>query len=124
MGVLDGKRALIMGVANKRSIAWGIASAMRREGAQLAFTHPGDQRLLDNLNELVAIRNQLAHGGTGVTVRKSEVTRFRTYVVGFARGVLNRVRPLRSAFDVRVGCGFAHVVHRQRETAFHRVERN
>jgi enoyl-[acyl-carrier protein] reductase I len=54
MGVLDGKKALIMGVANKRSIAWGIASAMSREGAQLAFTHPGDERLLGNLNELVA----------------------------------------------------------------------
>lgn len=53
MGLLDGKKALVMGVANKRSIAWGIASAFQREGAQLAFTHPGDARLLENLNELV-----------------------------------------------------------------------
>lgn len=54
MGLLDGKKALVMGVANRRSIAWGIASAFRREGAALAFTHPGDPRLLENLNELVA----------------------------------------------------------------------
>jgi enoyl-[acyl-carrier protein] reductase I len=52
-GLLAGKKALVMGVANKRSIAWGIAAAFQREGAQLAFTHPGDPRLLDNLLELV-----------------------------------------------------------------------
>lgn len=38
MGFLTGKRALIVGVASDRSIAWGIAQAMRREGAELAFT--------------------------------------------------------------------------------------
>ncbi len=53
-GLLRGKKALVMGVANKRSIAWGIAQAFVREGAELAFSHPGDPRLLDNLNELVA----------------------------------------------------------------------
>src|SRR5574341_997472 len=53
-GLLRGKKALVMGVANRRSIAWGIAQAFAREGAELAFSHPGDQRLLDNLNELVA----------------------------------------------------------------------
>ena len=37
MPLLEGKRALILGVASKRSIAWGIARAMRREGADLAF---------------------------------------------------------------------------------------
>ena len=37
MGLLQGKKALIMGVANKRSIAWGIATAFQREGAELAF---------------------------------------------------------------------------------------
>jgi enoyl-[acyl-carrier protein] reductase I len=52
-GLLEGKKALVMGVANKRSIAWGIAAAFQREGAQLAFTHPGDPRLLENVNELV-----------------------------------------------------------------------
>ncbi|MFS4582160.1 enoyl-ACP reductase [Phaeobacter sp. C3_T13_0] len=41
-GVLTGKRGLIMGVANDRSIAWGIAKAMAEAGAELAFTYQGD----------------------------------------------------------------------------------
>ena len=43
MGFLSGKRALIVGVASKRSIAWGVAEAMHREGAELAFTHQNDK---------------------------------------------------------------------------------
>lgn len=43
MGFLAGKRALITGVASDKSIAWGIAQAMRREGAELAFTYQGDR---------------------------------------------------------------------------------
>jgi enoyl-[acyl-carrier protein] reductase I len=39
MGVLDGKTALIFGVANKYSIAWGIAEALHREGATLGFSY-------------------------------------------------------------------------------------
>jgi enoyl-[acyl-carrier protein] reductase I len=39
MGFLEGKRALITGVASKRSIAWGIARAMHAQGAALAFTY-------------------------------------------------------------------------------------
>ena len=42
MGFLAGKRALIVGVATDRSIAWGIAQAMHREGAELAFTYQND----------------------------------------------------------------------------------
>ncbi|GLO71633.1 enoyl-[acyl-carrier-protein] reductase [NADH] [Phaeobacter inhibens] len=41
-GVLTGKRGLIMGVANDRSIAWGIAKAMAEAGADLAFTYQGE----------------------------------------------------------------------------------
>jgi enoyl-[acyl-carrier protein] reductase I len=41
-GILAGKRGLIMGVANNRSIAWGIAHAARKHGAELAFTYQGD----------------------------------------------------------------------------------
>jgi enoyl-[acyl-carrier protein] reductase I len=41
-GVLAGKRGLILGVANNRSIAWGIAKAARRHGAELALTYQGD----------------------------------------------------------------------------------
>ncbi|MGO9803925.1 MAG: enoyl-ACP reductase [Steroidobacteraceae bacterium] len=43
MGFLAGKRALIVGVATDRSIAWGIAQAMHREGAELAFTYLNDK---------------------------------------------------------------------------------
>ena len=39
MGFLKGKRALIVGVASNRSIAWGIAEAMHEQGAELAFTY-------------------------------------------------------------------------------------
>jgi enoyl-[acyl-carrier protein] reductase I len=41
-GSLQGKRGLIMGVANDRSIAWGIAKAMHAAGAELAFSYQGD----------------------------------------------------------------------------------
>ena len=41
-GIMSGKRGLIMGVANERSIAWGIASAAAAQGAELAFTFQGD----------------------------------------------------------------------------------
>ncbi len=40
--LMRGKRGLIMGVANERSIAWGIAQVMAAEGAELAFTHQGE----------------------------------------------------------------------------------
>jgi len=43
MSFLKGKRALIVGVASNRSIAWGIAKAMHREGAELAFTYQNDK---------------------------------------------------------------------------------
>jgi enoyl-[acyl-carrier protein] reductase I len=43
MAFLQGKRALIVGVASNRSIAWGIANAMHREGAELAFTYQNDK---------------------------------------------------------------------------------
>ena len=39
MGILDGKRAVIIGLASNRSIAWGIARALRSQGAELAFNY-------------------------------------------------------------------------------------
>ena len=42
MGLLSGKTALIFGVANDHSIAWGIAQALAREGARLGFSYQGD----------------------------------------------------------------------------------
>jgi enoyl-[acyl-carrier protein] reductase I len=50
MGFLHGKRALVTGVLSQRSIAWGIANAMHREGAQLAFTYV-DEKLKDRVDE-------------------------------------------------------------------------
>ena len=43
MGFMQGKRVLIVGLASNRSIAWGIAQAMFREGAELAFTFQNDK---------------------------------------------------------------------------------
>ena len=51
--ILEGKKGLILGVANKRSIAWGIAKAAAREGARLALTYQGE-RLEENVRELAA----------------------------------------------------------------------
>src|SRR3954452_24772295 len=42
MGLMAGKQGLIMGVANDRSIAWGIARAVHAQGAKLAFTYQGE----------------------------------------------------------------------------------
>lgn len=53
MGFLTGKRALIVGVASDRSIAWGIAEAMAREGAELAYTYQND-KLRERVEELAS----------------------------------------------------------------------
>ena len=42
MGFMTGKKALIVGLASNRSIAWGIAQAMQREDAELAFTYQNE----------------------------------------------------------------------------------
>jgi enoyl-[acyl-carrier protein] reductase I len=49
--LLEGKVGVVLGVANKRSIAWGIARAASREGARLALTYQGE-RLEENVREL------------------------------------------------------------------------
>ncbi len=41
-GLMAGKRGLIMGLANDKSLAWGIAKALSEQGAQLAFSYQGD----------------------------------------------------------------------------------
>ncbi len=53
MGFLSGRKALIVGVASKKSIAWGIAEAMHREGAQLAFTYQ-NEKLKSRVEEVAA----------------------------------------------------------------------
>jgi enoyl-[acyl-carrier protein] reductase I len=51
--LLEGKHGLVLGIANKRSLAWGIARAVSREGARLAVTYQGE-RLEENVRELAA----------------------------------------------------------------------
>jgi enoyl-[acyl-carrier protein] reductase I len=53
MGFLSGKRILITGVASKLSIAYGIAQAMHREGAELAFTYQ-NEKLKGRVEEFAA----------------------------------------------------------------------
>ncbi|MEO0635758.1 MAG: enoyl-ACP reductase FabI [Pseudomonadota bacterium] len=59
-GVMAGKRGLIMGLANNRSIAWGIAKSLHEAGAELAFTYQGDalkkrvEPLCNELNGVLA----------------------------------------------------------------------
>src|SRR5205085_9713550 len=56
MSLLQGRRALVFGVANRRSIAWAIAQALAREGAQLAFTFQGE-RIEQGVRDLAATVN-------------------------------------------------------------------
>ena len=56
MGWLSGKKGLVFGVANKRSIAWAISQSAAREGAELAFTYQGE-RLKENVEELAKSLN-------------------------------------------------------------------
>jgi enoyl-[acyl-carrier protein] reductase I len=61
MGFLQGKKALICGLASQRSIAWGIAKAFHREGAQLAFSYQGD-KLKDRVEEMAGeVGSRLAY---------------------------------------------------------------
>jgi enoyl-[acyl-carrier protein] reductase I len=75
-GVIRGKRGLIMGVANNRSIAWGIAKACHGAGAQLAFTYQGDalKRRVEPLAEEVG----------GLVVGHCDVTEDATVDAAFA----------------------------------------
>jgi enoyl-[acyl-carrier protein] reductase I len=56
MPLLEGRRALVFGVANRRSIAWAIAQALAREGAELAFTFQGE-RIEQGVRDLAATVN-------------------------------------------------------------------
>jgi enoyl-[acyl-carrier protein] reductase I len=65
-GLLKGKKGLVMGVANNRSIAWGIAKAAHDAGAELAFTYQGDQ-LKKRVEPLAAELNATVLGHCDVT---------------------------------------------------------
>ncbi len=57
MGLYEGKRGLIFGIANKNSIAWGIAEALHTEGAQLGFSYAGEilQKRVEPLAESIGV---------------------------------------------------------------------
>ena len=57
-GILDGKRILVMGVANNRSIAWGCAQAMEKQGAEIIYTYQND-RMKKFIDKLVPDENHL-----------------------------------------------------------------
>src|SRR3546814_8511816 len=60
-GLMTGKRGIIMGVANNRSIAWGIAKAIHAQGGEIAFTYQGEalkKRVEPLAAELGAIRSE------------------------------------------------------------------
>ena len=69
-GLMKGKRGLIMGVANDRSIAWGIANSLHEAGAELAFTYQGDSfkkrvtPLVQPMNPAALIDCDVAHQGS------------------------------------------------------------
>jgi enoyl-[acyl-carrier protein] reductase I len=65
-GLMAGKRGLILGVANNRSIAWGIAKACADQGAELAFTYQGDA-LRKRVEPLAAELNAFVAGHCDVT---------------------------------------------------------
>lgn len=58
MGILTGKKIVIMGVANKRSIAWGCAKAMTEQGAEIIYTYQ-NERLKKSVSRLVGETNHL-----------------------------------------------------------------
>ena len=71
MSLMKGKKGLIMGVANERSIAWGISQKLAEAGAELAFTYLGDA-----LKKRVAKVTDVVKEGDEVKVK----------VIGFDRG--------------------------------------
>ena len=74
MSFLKGKRALIVGVASNRSIAWGIAKAMHREGAELAIPQAIERLPLMVSIDMAALENDIA----GVIHRSDQGTHTRS----------------------------------------------
>ena len=62
-GLMQGKRGLIMGLANDKSLAWGIAQKLAEQGAELAFSYQGEA-----LEKRVRPRGELIAGYLGNTL--------------------------------------------------------
>jgi enoyl-[acyl-carrier protein] reductase I len=68
MGLMAGKQGLVMGVANERSLAWGIARALHEHGARLAFSYQGEaigkrvRPLADSLDSEIVLEADAASG--------------------------------------------------------------
>ena len=79
MNLMKGKKGLIMGVANERSIAWGISQKLAEAGAELAFTYLGDalkKRVIPLAEKLnLAVYMLVADGADYSAQSSSEFTR-------------------------------------------------
>ena len=80
---LEGKVGLVFGVANKRSIAWGIAKAWADAGAKLIFNYQGD-RLKENVEELAATFGAETPVAACDVSRDEDIAKFFDFVKGKA----------------------------------------
>ena len=88
MGFLTGKRALIVGIASQRSIATGIAEAMAREGAELAFTYQ-NEKLKSRVEDAAAEYERLASRGLSIAQPlRDEVFGQRHFIAADPNGIL------------------------------------
>ncbi len=65
---------------------------MKKPSKSISWQKAGNSAVRTNLNDLVRTRNKIAHGTTGVVVYKSDITRFRRYVEGFAKRFDTKLR--------------------------------
>ena len=107
-GRFDGKQALVLGVANKRSIAWAIAERLAAEGAQLAFTYQGE-RIEKSVRDLAATGRQRRSSRACDVRSDDDVDRVFAEV---GRGVRRRARPARALGRVRRRRGPRGTLHR------------
>lgn len=94
MQLMAGKKCLIMGVANHRSIAWGIARSLHRAGAELAFTYQ-NERLRGNVEKLVSE----LEGHENIPLFPLDVT-----VEGQMEALFNGIKEAWGKLDVLVHC--------------------
>jgi hypothetical protein len=103
MGLMTGKRGLIMGLANDKSIAWGIAKAVADEGAELAFSYQGEQ--LAQTGEAAGRTGRLLHRAA---LRRGRCRKSRRAVRALeANGAASISSSTPSAFPTRTSCAAA-----------------